>query len=84
VAYFLNNQALLYFSIGKYTEAELLYQRTLHIWEKSLGPDHPDIATCLENYATLLKKMNREPEAQPMEVRAASIKAKRAEKNPKN
>ncbi len=36
-------------------EAGPLYQRSLAIRERALGPEHPDVATSLENYATLLR-----------------------------
>jgi len=29
------------------------YERALAIWEKNLGPDHPDTASSLNNLATL-------------------------------
>ena len=40
---------------GKLVEAEPLYQRTLTILEKSLGPEHPNVATGLNNLAQLLQ-----------------------------
>ena len=40
---------------GKLAEAEPYYQRSLAILEKSLGPDHPDVAASLNNLASLLK-----------------------------
>lgn len=36
---------------GKYNEADELYQRALAIDEKVLGPEHPDVATDLNNRA---------------------------------
>ena len=56
----LNNLALVYHEQGKYAEAEPLYRRGLAIQEKALGPEHPNVATSLENYAKLLRKTNRE------------------------
>ena len=41
----LNNLAELYRVQGKYVEAEPLYQRSLAIREKALGPEHPQVAT---------------------------------------
>ena len=38
----------------------------------------------LENYANLLRKTGRGPEALKMEARAKAIRAKHAEKNPAN
>ena len=77
----LNNLALLYRSQAKYAEAEPLYKRSLAIWEKALGPEHPNVATPLENYAFLLRKTNREAEAAKMEARAKAIRAKHAQLN---
>ncbi|CAB1113194.1 unnamed protein product [Ectocarpus sp. CCAP 1310/34] len=39
---------------GKYDEAEPLYKRSLAIDEKVYGPDHPDVATALNNWVRLL------------------------------
>ncbi len=36
---------------GKLDEAEPLYRRALAIFEASLGPAHPDVATSLNNLA---------------------------------
>ncbi|MEE8076725.1 MAG: tetratricopeptide repeat protein [Candidatus Binatia bacterium] len=44
--------------------------------EKALGPNHPDVAKSLENYAVLLRKTNRANEAEEMEVRAKRIQAR--------
>ena len=53
-AIYLNNLGiLLYTTQEKYTEAELLYQRALTIDEKSLGVEHPEVATVLKNLADL-------------------------------
>jgi flagellum-specific peptidoglycan hydrolase FlgJ len=40
-----------------------------------MGPNYPHIATCLEDYAKLLRKTNREAEAIPLEARAKKIRA---------
>ena len=69
---------------GRYAEAEPLYKRALAILEKALGPDHPDVATTLENYAALLRKTGRTTEATKMEARAKAVRAKHAEQNPAN
>ena len=72
----LNNLALLYDNQGQYAEAEPLYQRSLAILEKALGPEHPDVATSRENYAILLRKTGRSAEADGREERARAIRAK--------
>ncbi len=77
----LNNLAQLYhaqgkYAQGKYAEAEPLYQRSLAIREKALGPEHPDVATSLENYAALLRQTARADQAERMEARAKAMRAK--------
>ena len=41
-------------SQGRLDEADPLYERSLAIHEKVLGPDHPDVAMVLNNQANLL------------------------------
>lgn len=53
-----------------------LYQRALAIVEKALCPEHPRVATLLENYALLLRTMGRSQKAKPLESRARAIRAK--------
>ena len=42
---------------GKFEEALALYKRSRAIDEKVYGPDHPEVATDLNNEAVLLQKM---------------------------
>ena len=58
---------------GKYTEAEPLYQRALAIDEKALGPEHPDVATDLNNLALLYQGQGKYTEAEPLHKRALAI-----------
>jgi len=53
-----------------------LYRRSLTIWEKALGPEHPNVAQSLDNYAALLRETGRADEAAEMEARAKAIRAK--------
>ena len=46
---------------SKWPEAEKLYQRMEKILEKSLGRDHPNVATILNNQAAMLDKQVRAP-----------------------
>ncbi len=63
----LNNLALLYDDQGHYA--------------KALGPNHPHVATSLENYAVLLRETGRTAEADKMAARAKAIRDKRAKEN---
>jgi hypothetical protein len=53
------NLAVLFKSQGRYAEAEALYQRSLAVPEKPLGPSRPKVAACRENYALLLRELAR-------------------------
>lgn len=44
---------------GNYAEAEPLYERSLAIFEKALGPQHPNVAQSLNSLAELLKAQVR-------------------------
>ncbi len=48
---------------GHYAEAEPVYKRSLAIRQRALGPEHPHVATSLENYAALLRGTARADEA---------------------
>ena len=59
--------------MGDYAKAEPLYQRALKIFEKALGPDHPDTATALTNLAVLYRAMGDYAKAEPLYQRALKI-----------
>ena len=58
---------------GRYAEAEPLYKRSLAIWEEALGPEHPNVATSLNNLAGLYRAQGRYDEAEPLHKRAMTI-----------
>ncbi len=70
-----------YTTQGRYAEAEPLFKRAPAIWEKALGPDYPNVATSLENYAAVLRATRRTAEADKMEASAKAIRDKRAKEN---
>ena len=51
----------------------MLYRRALAINEECCGPDHPEVATCLNNLALLLRDTNRLAEAETVIRRALTI-----------
>ena len=59
---------------GRYAEAEPLYQRSVAIKEQALGPDHPSLATSLNNLALLFKAQGRYAEAESLYQRSVTIK----------
>ena len=54
-----NNLALLYTKQGRLNEAEPLYLRSLAMVERTLGPEHLDVATSLNNLAGLYSRQGR-------------------------
>jgi tetratricopeptide (TPR) repeat protein len=63
VAASLNNLANLYNDQGKYAAAEPLLKRSLKIWEKALGPSHPNVAVSLYNLACFCALRGKRTEA---------------------
>jgi tetratricopeptide (TPR) repeat protein len=57
-----------------FATAEPLYQRALAIWEKALGPQHPDVARSLNNLAELHVNQGKYAEAEPRYQRALAIR----------
>ena len=58
---------------GRYSEAEPLFRDALEIREKQLGPEHPDVASSLNNLAGLLQVQGKYAEAEPLYLRASVI-----------
>ena len=69
----LASQALVHETKGEYDLAEPLYQRSLSIREKALGPDHPDVGTSLNNLAGLYRAQGKYDLAEPLYQRTLSI-----------
>jgi tetratricopeptide (TPR) repeat protein len=68
------NQAGVYLhERGRYQEAEPLHQQALAIREQALGPQHPDVATSLNNLALLYRAQGKYGEAEPLYQRALAI-----------
>ncbi|CAN0543301.1 unnamed protein product, partial [Laminaria digitata] len=61
---------------GNYAEAGPLYKRSLAIKEKALGPEHPSVATSLNNLAGLLETQGNYAEAGPLYKRSLAIAEK--------
>ena len=59
---------------GKYNRAVLVAQKALEVAEENVGPDHPSVATSLENLAALYRATNRITKAEEFDRRAAKIR----------
>ena len=66
LGYYLDDRA-------QYAEAEPLYERAIAIGEKTLGPEHPNLATYMNNLALLYKTQGKYVEAEPLYQRAIVI-----------
>lgn len=73
VAMALNNLGFSYSVQKRYAEAEPLLGRALAIHEAARGADHPGTTHILNNYATLLRALGRNDEAQAMEERVEGV-----------
>ncbi len=61
---------------GKYDEALALAERVLAIRQKALGPDHPDVAILLHNFALVCQMKGDYTRAESLLQRSLAIKEK--------
>jgi CHAT domain-containing protein/tetratricopeptide (TPR) repeat protein len=69
----LNSQVVALNQAGRYGEALPIAQRVLALAEQLRGPDHPEVATCLNNLAELYRALGRYADAEPLYQRALAI-----------
>jgi tetratricopeptide (TPR) repeat protein len=70
------NLAQIYEVQNKFAQADPLYQQAIAAFEQSSGPNSLNLASALDGYARLLKKMDREAEASKAQKRADQIRRK--------
>jgi CHAT domain-containing protein len=58
---------------GDYGKAEALYTRALSIYEGALGPNHPKVAVCFDNLATLRGALKDYPGAFVFGLKAQAV-----------
>ncbi len=58
---------------ARLTDAKALEERALAITEAAYGPDHPDVATRLNNLAQILRDLGQPEGARPLQERALAI-----------
>ena len=56
--------------------------KTLIIFEKTLGPDHPHMAMVMDSYAELLHEIGLDEQAEKIHARAKSIRDKAGTDSP--
>ncbi len=62
----LNKEVISLYRAGRYNEAIPLAKRVLGIREKALGPNHPNVATSLNNLAALYDSKGDYAQAEPL------------------
>ena len=63
---------------GRKADAERFYKRSVATFEKTFGPNHPDLADVLQNLAVLYKEQGRYADAQQVLKRSMAIRGKAA------
>ena len=58
---------------GQYGEAEVVAKKALEVAERTAGPEHPDVATSLNNLALLYDTQGKYAEAEPLYKRSLTI-----------
>src|SRR5262249_40416558 len=74
----LNDLGIAYYLLGRYAEAEPLYERALMIRENALGRNHRDVAISLNNLARIYARLRRYDDAEALHRRAIASEEKAA------
>src|SRR5208283_1138662 len=72
----LNAEANLLYNLGRYDQAVVAEKKALQVAEQNLGPDHPDVATSLNNLAWLYRAQGHYAQAEPLYKRSLAIREK--------
>lgn len=69
----LDNLASLYYSLGRYEQAELFCKRAFDVVVNALGGDNSKVASCLNNLAGIYYNQKRYEQAEPICVEVLTI-----------
>ena len=61
------------YSEGQYEKAEVVAKKALALAERDSGPNHPDMATSLNNLALLYSNRGHYTQAEPLYKRTVAI-----------
>jgi tetratricopeptide (TPR) repeat protein len=74
--FILNQEAIKCYRTGKYDHAVASAKKALESAEKNVGPDHPDVASILNNLGLFYKMQRQYVQAEPLYKRALKIEEK--------
>ena len=69
----LNQEALRLLHAGKYDRGVVVAKKALAVAEQNVGPNHPDVATSLNNLAELYRAQGQYAQAEPLYKRSLAI-----------
>ena len=72
----LNQEVMELYRVGKYDRAVVIAWKALEVAEQNVGPDHPVVATSLNNLALLYKTQGNYAKAEPLYKRSLAINEK--------
>ena len=72
----MNNLAVLYYQSGRYAEAESEWQEALPVYREVYGPEHPEVATLLNNLGRSALMAGRVAESIPLLEQAVQMSEK--------
>jgi len=72
----LNNEVMSLYQKGQYDRAVVVAKKALDLAEKARGPNHPDVATSLNNLAGLYDAQGQYAQAEPLYKRSLAIREK--------
>ena len=72
----LNKEVMTLYQKGQYDRAVVVAKKALDMAEKAVGPNHPSVATSLNNLAGLYGTQGRYAEAEPLYRRSLAIREK--------
>ena len=70
---YVNKAGRINHEMGRYSEAQSFYEKALAIREKTLGPNHPDVAVSLNNLAGLYHDLGLYAKVEPLLQRSIKI-----------
>ena len=72
----LNAEAISLYKQGHYDQAVVTEKKALQVAEQNLGPDHPTVATVLNNLARAYYEQGQYAQAEPLYKRSLAIREK--------